>query len=71
MRRSHHKTCELVQARVADYVNGDSTESVLRASLKALGLDESDTTLEVWKAKNELLRTHHEYLKRKKGLRHV
>lgn len=55
MRRSHHEVAELVEARVADFVNGDSTESVLRASLKALGLDEDDTNLEVHKAK---LRTH-------------
>lgn len=53
MRRSHEEITELVQARVADFINGDSTESVLRASLKALGLDEADINLEVFKARTQ------------------
>lgn len=51
MRRSHAETQELVAARVQDFINGDSTEDILRASLKCLYLDKDEIALEVWKAK--------------------
>lgn len=64
MRRSHQEITELVQARVADFVNGDSTESVLRASLKALGLDEADTNLEVFKARTQHAEREKQHVRR-------
>lgn len=50
MRRLHRETQELVAARVQDYLEGNSSEVVLLASLKALGLDAGDRDFEVWKA---------------------
>lgn len=50
MRRSHDEIKELVAARVSDFVAGDASEHVLAASLKALGLDQSDVALELYKA---------------------
>lgn len=58
MRRSHQEIQELVAARRSDYVAGDASEHVLKASLKALGLDRDDINLEFWKAQQEKLRTH-------------
>jgi hypothetical protein len=60
MRRSHSKTLELIQARVQDFINGDASEDVLKASLKCLYLDRDEIALEVWKAKvlKEKERTH-------------
>ncbi len=58
MRRSHQETQELVAARVTDYVEGSASEVVLLASLKALGLDESERKFELWKANVEKARTH-------------
>lgn len=56
MRRSHEEIQELVAARVSDFVAGDASEDVLKASLKALGLDAHDINLEVWKARAEKAR---------------
>lgn len=56
MRRSHQETLELVAARVTDYVEGNASEAVLSASLKALGLDRDEITHEVWKANAEKAR---------------
>ncbi len=53
MRRSHEDIRELVNARVADFLNGDASEYVLLASLKALGLDKDEQKFELWKAKVE------------------
>lgn len=53
MRRSHQETSELVAARVTDYVEGNASEAVLSASLKALGLDEGEIKFELWKANVE------------------
>jgi hypothetical protein len=60
MRRSHAETQGLIEARVADFVNGDASEDVLKASLKSLYLDADEIALEVWKAKvaKEKARTH-------------
>jgi hypothetical protein len=35
---------------VQDFVNGDASEAVLKASLKALGLDRDEINFEFWKA---------------------
>lgn len=56
MRRSHEQTQELIEARVADFKAGDASESVLRASLKALDVDKDDVELIVFKAKQEKAR---------------
>jgi hypothetical protein len=53
VRRSHSETAELVAARVQDFINGDASEDVLKASLKALYLDRDEINFEVWKAKVE------------------
>jgi hypothetical protein len=53
MRRSHADTKELIEARVQDFINGDASEDVLKASLKALYLDRDEIALEVWRAKVE------------------
>ena len=53
MRRTHAETQELIQARVQDFINGDASEDVLKASLKCLYLDKDEIALEVWKAKVE------------------
>jgi hypothetical protein len=53
MRRTHAETKELVEARVQDFINGDASEAVLKASLQALYLDQDEIALEVWKAKVE------------------
>lgn len=60
MRRSHSETLELIQARVQDFINGDASEDVLKASLKSLYLDRDEIAIEVWKAKvqKEKARTH-------------
>lgn len=50
MRKSHEETSELIAARVQDFVNGDASEAVLKASLKALGLDRDEINFEFWKA---------------------
>lgn len=50
MRRSHSETQELVAARVTDYVEGNASEVVLQASLKALGLDHGEIKYTVWVA---------------------
>lgn len=57
MRRTHQETQELVVARVTDYLNGDASEVVLRASLKALGLDRSEIDFEFWRALEKKART--------------
>lgn len=51
MRKSHAETQELISARVQDFINGDASEDVLKASLKCLYLDKDEIALEVWKAK--------------------
>lgn len=48
MRRSHSETQEQVAARVEDYVAGDASEAVLKASLKALFLSEDEIKYAVW-----------------------
>lgn len=60
MRRTHQETQELVAARCADFVAGDANEDVLKASLKALGLDRDEINFECWKAAalKEKARTH-------------
>jgi len=60
MRRTYAETRELVEARVQDFINGDSTEDVLRADLKCLYIDADEINLEVWRAKvaKEKARTH-------------
>lgn len=58
MRRSHNETQELVAARVTDYVEGNASEVVLQASLKALGLAADEVKFELWKAQVEKARTH-------------
>lgn len=59
MRRSHQDTQEQIAARVEDFVNGDASEDVLKASLKCLYLDKDEIALEVWKAKvSKEKRTH-------------
>jgi hypothetical protein len=60
MRRSHSETLELIQARVQDFINGDASEAVLKASLQSLYLDQDEIAVEVWKAKvaKEKARTH-------------
>ncbi len=63
MRRSHAETQELIAARTADFVNGDASEAVLAASLKALHLSPDEVRYYVWRAKVE--RTHAERLKEK------
>lgn len=50
MRRSHSEIQELVAARVTDYVEGNASEAVLKASLKALGLDADEIKYAVWVA---------------------
>lgn len=57
MRRSHEEVKELTEARVADFVAGDASEVVLRASLKALGLDRSEIDFEFWRALEKKART--------------
>ena len=57
MRRTHQEIQELVVARVTDYLNGDASEVVLRASLKALGLDRSEIDFELWRALEKKART--------------
>lgn len=47
---------ELIAARSEDYVAGHATEDVLKASLKALGLDEDDVKMYMWRA--DVARTH-------------
>lgn len=42
MRRSYTEVADLVSARRQDYINGDASEAVYRASLKALGLSQVD-----------------------------
>lgn len=56
MHRTHEEIREMVAARVSDYVNGDASEDVLKASLKALGLDRDEINYEFWKASVEKLR---------------
>jgi len=63
MRRTHAETKELIEARVQDFINGDASEDVLKASLKCLYLDRDEIALEIWKAKvakheQEKARTH-------------
>ncbi len=53
MRRSHQETSELVAARRSDFVAGDATENVFLASLKSLGLDESERKYELHLALTE------------------
>jgi hypothetical protein len=55
-RRSHEEVYELIEARKADFINGDASEDVLLASLKALGLDREERRLELWKAQQEKAR---------------
>lgn len=57
-RRSFKETQELVAARRSDFVAGDASEAVLKASLKALGLDRDEVNFEFWKACVEKMRTH-------------
>lgn len=57
VRRSHQETQELVAARSADYVNGDASEAVLAASLKALHLSPDEVRYYVWRANVE---KHHQ-----------
>ena len=56
MRRSHAETAELISARTADFVNGDASEYVLAASLKALHLSPDEVRYWTWRAK--VARTH-------------
>jgi hypothetical protein len=42
MRRSHQEIQELVAARVTDFVEGNASEDVTRASLKALNVSPSE-----------------------------
>lgn len=56
MRRSHAETQELISARTADFVNGDASEAVLKASLKALNLSPDEVRYYVWRA--QVARTH-------------
>ena len=50
MYRSPEETQELVAARVTNYVNGDYTEEVLKASLKILKLTDDEIKYELHKA---------------------
>lgn len=81
MRRSYTEVQELILARRQDYVDGNASEAVYRASLKALGLSPADIENELdnaaadWvkhaKTSHEDKRTKHsldwinEYLSRK------
>lgn len=56
MRRSHAETSELVAARVQDFLDGQASDAVLKASLKALGLDTSEIEFEYWRASQEKAR---------------
>jgi len=56
MRRSHAETIELIAARTADYVNGDASEYVLAASLKALHLSPDEVKYYVWLAQVKKLK---------------
>jgi hypothetical protein len=56
MRRSHQEVQELIAARSEDYVNGHASEAVLKASLKALGLDADEIRYHAWRA--DVARTH-------------
>ena len=58
MRRSYEEVQELAAARVQDYVAGEASEYVLKASLVALGIDRDDVNFLFWKAQTEKLRTH-------------
>lgn len=42
MKKTHSEVQELVEARTQDFVDGNASEEVLRASLKALGLKQDD-----------------------------
>ena len=42
MKRSHTEVQELILARRQDYVDGNASEAMYRASLKALGLSPAD-----------------------------
>ena len=42
MKKTHSEVQELVKARTQDFVDGNASEEVLRASLKALGLKQDD-----------------------------
>jgi len=53
MRRSHQETQEMVAARRSDFVAGDASEDVFLASLKALGLDDSERKYELHLALTE------------------
>ena len=48
----------MISARVQDFINGDASEAVLKASLQSLYLDQDEIALEVWKAKVAKERTH-------------
>lgn len=58
MRRSHQEVLELIAARSEDYVAGHASEAVLKASLKALGLDADEIRYYAWRA--DVARTHAE-----------
>ncbi len=58
MRKSHEEQRDLISARVTDFINGDASEAVLKASLKALGLDRDEINYEYWKACTMKMRTH-------------
>lgn len=57
-RRSHEEVSELIEARKADFVNSDTNVLVLRASLRALGLDVDEINFEVSRATAEFVKRH-------------
>ena len=56
MRRTFQETQELIAARVTDFVEGASSEEVLRASLKALGLLKDEIEERCMEAAREYIR---------------
>lgn len=58
MQRSHQDTLVLIAARSEDYVNGHASMDVLKASLKALHLDDDEVRYYAWRA--DVARTHAE-----------
>ena len=56
MRRSHKEIEELIEARTHDYIGGQASEAVYRASLKALGVSRTEIELLVGRVQHSVQR---------------